>query len=103
MKKRSSTAKGLLLGVFFSAEGPQDINTFDKVTQEVRSPSAEGSQDEDLEKEQQCRTPKLPIASAQIKQTLLETGALPSARSTRQSLKNTRQSLKNTRQRLCRV
>jgi hypothetical protein len=23
MKKRSSTAKGLLLGVFFSAEGPQ--------------------------------------------------------------------------------
>jgi hypothetical protein len=26
MKKRSSTAKGLLLGVFFSAEGPQDIN-----------------------------------------------------------------------------
>jgi hypothetical protein len=26
MKKRSSTAKGLLLGVFFSAEGPQDKN-----------------------------------------------------------------------------
>jgi hypothetical protein len=26
MKKRSSTMKGLLLGVFFSAEGPQDIN-----------------------------------------------------------------------------
>jgi hypothetical protein len=24
MKKRSSIAKGLLLGVFFSAEGPQD-------------------------------------------------------------------------------
>ena len=26
MKKRSSTVKGLLLGVFFSAEGPQDID-----------------------------------------------------------------------------
>jgi hypothetical protein len=26
MKKRSSTAKGLLLGVFFSTEGPQDID-----------------------------------------------------------------------------
>jgi hypothetical protein len=26
MEKRSSTAKGLLLGVFFSAEGPQDID-----------------------------------------------------------------------------
>jgi hypothetical protein len=31
MKKRSSIAKGLLLGVFFSAEGPQDKNTFSKV------------------------------------------------------------------------
>jgi hypothetical protein len=27
MKKRSSTAKGLLLGIFFSAEGPQDEDT----------------------------------------------------------------------------
>jgi hypothetical protein len=27
----TSTAKGLLLGVFFSTEGPQDKNTFDKV------------------------------------------------------------------------
>jgi hypothetical protein len=26
MKKRSSTVKGLLLGVFFSAEGPQDVD-----------------------------------------------------------------------------
>jgi hypothetical protein len=67
-EKQSSTAKGLLLEVFFSAGGPQDINTFGKVPQEVRPPSVEGSQDEDLEKEQQCRTPKLPIASAQIKQ-----------------------------------
>jgi hypothetical protein len=31
MKKQSSTAKGLLLGVFFSVEGPQDKNTFGKV------------------------------------------------------------------------
>jgi hypothetical protein len=30
-KKRSSTAKGLLLGVFFSAEGPQGKNTFGKI------------------------------------------------------------------------
>jgi hypothetical protein len=30
-KKRSSTAKGLLLGVFFSDEGPQGKNTFDKI------------------------------------------------------------------------
>jgi hypothetical protein len=29
-EKRSSTAKGLLLGVFFSTEGPQGKNTFDK-------------------------------------------------------------------------
>jgi hypothetical protein len=29
-EKRSSTAKGLLLGVFFSAEGPLGKNTFDK-------------------------------------------------------------------------
>jgi hypothetical protein len=26
MKKQSSTVKGLLLGVFFSIEGPQDID-----------------------------------------------------------------------------
>jgi hypothetical protein len=57
-----------LLGVFFSVEGPHDINTFGKVPQEVRPPSAEGFQDEDLGKEQQCRTPKLSVASAQIKQ-----------------------------------
>jgi hypothetical protein len=31
MKKRSSTAKGLLLGFFFSAEGPQDKNIIRKV------------------------------------------------------------------------
>jgi hypothetical protein len=31
MKKQSSAVKGLLLGVFFSAEDPQDKNTFGKV------------------------------------------------------------------------
>jgi hypothetical protein len=44
--------KGLLLGVFFSAKGPQDINTFDKMPQEVRPTSVEGSQDEDIIKRQ---------------------------------------------------
>jgi hypothetical protein len=32
-EKQSSTAKGLLLGVFFSAEGPLGKNTFDKKVQ----------------------------------------------------------------------
>jgi hypothetical protein len=31
MKKRSSTAKGLLFGVFFSIEGPQDKGIIGKV------------------------------------------------------------------------
>jgi hypothetical protein len=30
MKKQSSTAKGLLLGVFFSVEGPQDKDIISK-------------------------------------------------------------------------
>ena len=34
-EKRSSTAKGLLLGVFFFAEGPQGKNTFDKMIQKL--------------------------------------------------------------------
>jgi hypothetical protein len=34
-EKRSSTAKGLLLGVFFSAKGPQGKNTFDKMIQKL--------------------------------------------------------------------
>jgi hypothetical protein len=34
-KKRSSTAKGLLLGVFFFAEGPQGENTFGKMIQKL--------------------------------------------------------------------
>jgi hypothetical protein len=32
-EKRSSTAKGLLLGVFFPVEGPQGKNTFGKIIQ----------------------------------------------------------------------
>jgi hypothetical protein len=32
-EKRSSTAKGLLLGVFFSAESPLGKNTFDRTIQ----------------------------------------------------------------------
>jgi hypothetical protein len=40
MKKRSSTVKGLLLGVFFSAEGPQVKGIIGKVM--LRILSAEG-------------------------------------------------------------
>jgi hypothetical protein len=45
MKKRSSTAKGLLLGVFFFAEGPQDKGITDKVM--LRILIAKGPQDKD--------------------------------------------------------
>jgi hypothetical protein len=48
MKKRSSIAEGLLLGVFFSAEGPQDKDTIGKVILRTLSLSAEGPQDEGL-------------------------------------------------------
>jgi hypothetical protein len=48
-----------MLGVLLFAEGPQDINTFGKMSQEVRPTSVEGDQDEDLGKKQRCRTPKL--------------------------------------------
>jgi hypothetical protein len=34
-KKRSSTANGLLLGVFFFTEGPQGKNTFGKMIQRI--------------------------------------------------------------------
>jgi hypothetical protein len=36
-EKQSSTVKGLLLGVFFSAEGPQGKNTFDKMIHSLGS------------------------------------------------------------------
>jgi hypothetical protein len=51
--------EGATVGVFFSAEGLQNINTFVRMPQKVRPTSTEGSQDEDLEKKQQCRTSKL--------------------------------------------
>jgi hypothetical protein len=35
MKKRSSTTKELLLGVFFSAKGPQNKDTIDKVVLKI--------------------------------------------------------------------
>jgi hypothetical protein len=46
-EKRPSPAKGLLLGVFFSAEGPQDEDIVCKQTVRVFF-SAKGSQDEDI-------------------------------------------------------
>jgi hypothetical protein len=46
MKKRSSIAKGLLLGVFFSVEGPQDKGIIG--TMMLRILSVEGPQDEDI-------------------------------------------------------
>jgi hypothetical protein len=61
MKKRSSTAKGLLLGVF-STEGPQDKNTFDKIIQRLAETIINlgfASQDEDFVYKQHCRMSKL--------------------------------------------
>jgi hypothetical protein len=64
MKKRSSTAKGLLLGVFFSAEGPQDEDNIDKVIMKTFFFSTEGPQDEDLVWKQRWQVSKLPPALA---------------------------------------
>jgi hypothetical protein len=47
MKKRSSTAKGLLLGAFFSAEGPRDEDIIIKVMLRIFF-TAEGPQDKDI-------------------------------------------------------
>jgi hypothetical protein len=47
MKKRSSTAKGLLLGVFLSVEGPQDEGVIDKEMLRILFPAG-GPQDEDV-------------------------------------------------------
>jgi hypothetical protein len=44
MKKRTSIVKGLLLGIFFSAEGPQDKDIASKVM--LRILPAEVSRDE---------------------------------------------------------
>jgi hypothetical protein len=61
MKKRSSTAKGLLLRVFFYIEGPQDKNTFGKIIQRLTEAIINlgfASQDEDSVYKQRCRMPK---------------------------------------------
>jgi hypothetical protein len=61
-KKRSSTVKGLLLEVFFFAEGPQVKNTFDKIIQrhaEAIINLGLASQNEDLAYKQRCRMLKL--------------------------------------------
>jgi hypothetical protein len=62
MTKQSSTMKGLLLGVFFSTEGPQDKNTFDKIIQRLAEAIINlgfASQDEDFLYKQRCRMSKL--------------------------------------------
>jgi hypothetical protein len=61
-KKRPSTVKGLLLGVFFSAEGPQGKNTFDKMIQklaEVTFSLGSTPRDEAQELWRQCMMPKV--------------------------------------------
>jgi hypothetical protein len=61
-EKRSSTAKGLLFGAFFSTEGPQDKNTFNKIIQKLTEANinlGSVSQDEGLVCKQHCGTPKL--------------------------------------------
>jgi hypothetical protein len=47
MKKRPSIVKGLLLGVFFSVEGPKDEDIICKVMLRIFFP-AEGPRDEDI-------------------------------------------------------
>jgi hypothetical protein len=51
-------------GVFFSAEGPQDKDTIDKVIMKTFFFSVKGHQDEDLVWKQQWQVLKLPPASA---------------------------------------
>jgi hypothetical protein len=49
------------LGVFFSTEGPQDKNTFDKIMQRLAEAIINidfASQDENLVYKQRCRMPK---------------------------------------------
>jgi hypothetical protein len=53
----------ICVGVFFSAEGPQDKDTSAKWFWRL-SFSAEGPQDEDLVWKQQRQVPKLALASA---------------------------------------
>jgi hypothetical protein len=61
-EKRSTITKGLLLGVFFSAEGPQGKNTFDKMIQKLAEVTFSlGSilQDEAQLLYRQCKMPKV--------------------------------------------
>jgi hypothetical protein len=64
MKKRSSTTKGLLLGVFLSVEGPQGKDTIDKMILETLFLFSKGPQDEDIVWKLRWQVPKLPPASA---------------------------------------
>jgi hypothetical protein len=59
--------KGLLLGVFFFAEGSQDKDIIDKVIFRTLPLSAEGPRDEDLAWKQRWRVPKLSPALAYTK------------------------------------
>jgi hypothetical protein len=68
MKKRCSTVKGLLLGVFFFAKVPQRKKHLRQSDTGVSFSSAEASQDEDLAWKQYCKIPKLPSSSIQVKQ-----------------------------------
>jgi hypothetical protein len=52
------------VGGFFSAEGPQDKDTIDKVILKTFFFSVEGPQDEDLIWKQRWQVPKLSLASA---------------------------------------
>jgi hypothetical protein len=63
-EKPISTAKGLLLGVFFSAEGLQDKDTIGKVILETFFFKIEAPQDKGLVWKQQWQVPKLPSTSA---------------------------------------
>jgi hypothetical protein len=61
-EKRSSTAKWLLLGVFFFTKGAQDKNTFDKMIQRLVEAIINlgfASQDEDFVYKQRCTMSKL--------------------------------------------
>jgi hypothetical protein len=61
-KKRSNTAKGLLLGVFSFTEGPQDKNSFGKIIQKLAEAIINlslVSQDEGLVYKLCCGMPKL--------------------------------------------
>jgi hypothetical protein len=57
-----------VLGVFFSAEGPQDKDTFDKMIQRSALLLPKVLKTKTLRRSNNVETPKLPSASTQIKQ-----------------------------------